>query len=221
MKSLNSVTCGVLLLTALLWPPSNAGAQGPGQFKSNVSIPLGCGCTPQDEKDLNSRLKSIEAMIAEYKTLMPQYRASKHTLNEAIRDTIQGSVKVKLRAARDPGARDFKANTSDLTCHTTYQDGVTACLKGALEDHEQVHRDACKSHKGTDWRFNQLAADYIQEEIDAYQKEYDRLQEEVNKLQAFCSLDPSTRQILIETAAQKERETQAVKDLEFFTAHTD
>lgn len=221
MKIFRLMMGSLFPLMTLLWLPSSSGAQGPGQFKSNVSIPLGCGCSPQDEKDLNSRLKSIEAMIAEYKALMPQYRAGKQTLNEGIRDTIQGSVKVKLRAARDAGARDFKANTSDLTCHTTYQDGVTACLKGALEDHEQVHRDACKSHKGTDWRFNQLAADYIQEEIDGYQKEYDRLQEEVNKMQAFCSLDPSTRQILIQTQAQQEQETQSVKDLEFYTSHLD
>ena len=56
MKIFRLMMGSLFPLMTLLWLPSSSGAQGPGQFKSNVSIPLGCGCSPQDEKDLNSRL---------------------------------------------------------------------------------------------------------------------------------------------------------------------
>jgi len=209
MKIFRLVTGGLLPFIALLWIPSSIGAQGAAGLKSNVSVPLGCGCRKQDETDLNSRMKSIEAMIAEYKALKPQYSAGKQTLTPEIRATIQRSVNAKRLAAKDPNAKDYGANTSDLTCGTTIDDAATPCLRGAVDDHEKVHRDACKSHKGTDWRYNQLVVDYMQEEIDGYQKEWDRLHDEVNKMQAFCSLDPSTRAILEQTAAQQKREEEA------------
>lgn len=205
MKILRLMTCCLLPLTALLWIPSSSAAEKAVEFGKNFKVPLGCGCRPQDEIDLNSRMKSIEAMIAEYKAQMSQYSSGKQTLTPEIRATIQKAVNAKRREAKDPNAKDYGANTSDLTCGTTIDDAATPCLRGAVDNHEKVHRDACKSHKGADWRYNQLVVDYMQEEIDGYQKEWDRLQEEVNKMQAYCSLDPSLRQALEQEAAQQQR----------------
>jgi len=205
MKILRLAMCCLLPLMALLWVPSSSEAEKAVEFGKNFKVPIGCGCSKQDELDLSSRMKSIEAMINEYKALMPQYSSGKQTLTPEIRNTVQSSVNAKRRAAKDQGARDYGANTSDLTCGTTIDESATPCLRGAVDDHEKVHRDACKSHKGADWRYNQLVVDYMQEEINGYQKEWDRLQEEVNKMQAYCSLDPSLRQALEQEAAQQQR----------------
>ena len=205
MMILRLVVCCVLPFIALLWIPSSSEAEKAVEVGKNFKVPLGCGCSKQDELDLSSRMNSIEAMINEYKALMPQYSSGKQTLTPEIRKTVQTSVNATRRAAKDPGARDYGANTSDLTCGTTIDEAATPCLRGAIDDHEKVHRDACKSHKGADWRYNQLVVDYMQEEINGYQKEWDRLQEEVNKMQAYCSLDPSLRQALEQEAAQQQR----------------
>jgi hypothetical protein len=214
MKSFKWVICGLFPLIVLLWFSSSNGAERNIEFGKNFKVPLGCGCSKQDETDLNSRMKSIEAMINEYNALKPQYSGSKQTLTAEIRATIQSSVNAKRLAAKDPNAKDYGANTSDLTCGTTIEDAATPCLRGAVDDHEKVHRDACKSHKGTDWRYNQLVVDYMQEEINGYQKEWDRLQQEVNKMQAYCSLDPSLRQELEQMAAQQQRLKEAADRVE-------
>ncbi len=205
MKLLRWVTGCLFPVMALLWSTSGSTAERAVEFGKHFKVPLGCGCSKQDELDLNSRMKSIDAMINEYKALMSQYSSGKQTLTPEIRKTIQSSVNAKRRAAKEPGARDYGANTSDLTCGTTIDEAATPCLRGAVDDHEKVHRDACNAHKGADWRYNQLVVDYMQEEINGYQREWDRLQEEVNKMQAYCSLDPSLRREMEQMAAQQQR----------------
>jgi hypothetical protein len=230
MKSFRIVTCSLLLWTALVWLPSSNGAERPVEFKKNVSVPLGCGCSPQDETDLNSRIKQVEAAMKEYDSLIKEWEAKEKgskeplLLTSANRGSVQGSVGFRMSTVRTSNARSFKAET-DPSCATTIEPTATPCLRGALQDHESVHKKACDTNKSSnpfvDWRDKQRVVDYMKEEKAGYQKERDRLQDEVNKMQAFCSLDPSTRQILQQTAAQQDNEKKAVKDLESYTTHLD
>jgi hypothetical protein len=223
MKIFRFVMCSLLPLMALLWLPSSSGGEGPVQFKSNVSIPLGCGCSPQDEKDLDSRIKQVEAAMKEYDDLIKEWEGKEKSSKEPLllthesRGSVQGSVGFRMSKVRTQNARSFKAET-DPSCTTTIDPDATPCLRGALQDHESVHKKACDANKSAnplvDWRDKQRVVDYMKEEKAGYQKERDRLQEEVNKMQAFCSLDPSTRQVLIQTAAQQQREEEGESRVE-------
>lgn len=226
MKIFRLMMCSLLPLMALLWIPSSSGAQGAAGFKSNVSVPLGCGCSPQDEKDLDSRIKQVEAAMKEYDALMKEWEAKEKGAKEPLlltsenRGSVQGSVGFRMSSVRTSNARSFKAET-DPSCKTAIDPNATPCLRGALQDHESVHKKACDANKSAnpfvDWRDKQRVVDYMKEEQAGYQKELDRLNDEVKKMQAFCSLDKSTRQILEQAAAQQEQEKTAVDDLEYYS----
>ncbi len=218
MKTFRLMTCALLPLMALLWLPSSSGAQGPVKLKSTISSPLGCGCSPQDETDLESRIRQVEAAIKEYETLIKEWETKEKSgkdsllLTPASRGSVQGSVGFRMSAARNSSARSFGAET-DASCATSIDPDATPCLRGALQDHESVHKKACDSHMSmnplADWREKQRVVDYMKEEQAGYQKELERLKDEVSKLQAFCSLDKSTRYELLEAAAQKQRAEEA------------
>lgn len=218
MKIFRLVMCSLFPLMTLLWLPSSSGAQGAVQFKSNVSIPLGCGCSKQDETDLESRIKQVEAAIKEYEALIKEREAKEKSAKEPLlltpanRGSVQGSVGFRMSGIRTSTARSFGAET-DPSCATSIDPDATPCLRGALQDHESVHKKACDANKSmnpfVDWRDKQRVVDYMKEEQAGYQKELNRLHDEVNKMQAFCSLDKSTRQILEQAAVQQERENEA------------
>jgi len=218
MKSLNSATFGVLLLTALLQPPSSTALEGvdvAAEVKKHMNDPVACGCSPQDEIDLKSRIASLNAVIAEFNAQKKPYRMSKQKLTPAIRGTVSKAVEGKLNGVKDPKARVAGAITYDIGCFTFIDSSATPCLRGSLEDHESVHRAYCAAHDSSDWRYEQQVEDWIQEEIDAYGKELKRLNEELNKQQPFCSLDPSMRGILWGLAAEKERQQEAKEILDW------
>jgi hypothetical protein len=125
-----------------------------------------------------------------------------------------------MSSVRTSNARSFKAET-DSSCKTAIDPNATPCLRGALQDHESVHKKACDANKSAnpfvDWRDKQRVVDYMKEEQAGYQKELGRLNDEVKKMQAFCSLDKSTRQILEQAAGQQEQEKTAVDDLEYYS----
>ena len=223
MKSLNSATCGVLLLTALLWPPSSTaleGAEVAAEVKKHLNDPVACGCSLQDDIDLKSRIASVNAVLAEFAAAKSKYAGSKQTLTSAIRSSVQQPVKQKINAVKDPKAKDYGATTYDLGCFTIIDFSATPCLRGALDDHESVHRQACVDHS-LGWRFDQLVGDWIQEEIDAYQKELDRLNAEQNKRLPFCTLDKSVKRILWQLAEEKERDKEAKSRLDLYWAFLD
>jgi hypothetical protein len=226
MKIFRLMMCSLLPLMALLWIPSSSGAQGAAGFKSNVSVPLGCGCSPQDEKDLDSRIKQVEAAMKEYDALIKEWEAKEKGAKEPLlltsenRGSVQGSVGFRMSSVRTSNARSFKAET-DSSCKTAIDPNATPCLRGALQDHESVHKKTCDANKSAnpfvDWREKQRVVDYMKEEQAGYQKELARLNDEVKKMQAFCSLDKSTRQILEQAAGQQEQEKTAVDDLEYYS----
>jgi hypothetical protein len=217
MKMFRLTVCSLLPLLALLWLPSNAAAQG--------AVPLGCGCSKQDETDLDSRIKQVEAAIKEYESLIKEWEVKEKGAKEPLllthenRGSVQGSVGFRMSTVRNTNARSFGAET-DPTCATSIDPGATPCLRGALQDHESVHKKACDANKSrnpfVDWRDKQRVVDYMKEEQAGYQKELDRLNDEVNKRKKFCSLDPSTRAILEQAAAQKQRLEEASTRVERF-----
>lgn len=206
MKIFRLVTCSLLPLMALLGLPSSSGAQG--------AIPIGCGCSKQDQTDLESRIKQVEAAMKEYDALSKEWEAKEKSAKEPLlltqenRGSVQGSVGFRMSAVRTSNARSFGAET-DPSCTTSIDPAATPCLRGALQDHESVHKKVCDANKSmnpfVDWRDKQRVVDYMKEEQAGYQKELDRLNDELNKMKRFCSLDPSTRALLEQAAAQKQR----------------
>ena len=226
MKIFRLVTCGLLPLMASLWFPSGSGAQGAVELKKNVSIPVACGCSPQDKVDLESRIKQVEAAKKEYDALINEWVAKEKSAKEPLllthanRSSVQGSVGFRMSTVRNSNARSFGAET-DPSCATSIDPAATPCLRGALQDHESVHKKACDANKSlnpfVDWRDKQRVVDYMKEEQAGYQKELDRLNDELKKIPAFCALDKSTVMILLEDSAQQRRLEEASTRVEKYT----
>ena len=223
MKILSSA-CALGLVTAFLWfsPPTQANAQGltaeelEAQLQQNLNTPIACGCSVQDERDLDSRIKSLYAILQEFQAQKQPYSGSKQTLTPTIRSTISQAVNQRINAVKDPKATVAGATTYDFGCFTIIDSSATPCLRGAIDDHESVHRAACDAHSSADWRYSQTVEDWIQEELDAYNKELKRLLEERNKRLPFCKLDPSVKKALVNMANEKEREQEAKEILDWF-----
>ena len=128
------------------------------------------------------------------------------------RGSVQGSVGFRMSGVRIPNARSFGAET-DASCATTIDPDATPCLRGALQDHESVHKKACETNKSVnpfvDWRDTQRVVDYMREEQAGYRKELERLKTELDKMKPFCSLDRSVQDALRQIAAEKERQGEA------------
>jgi hypothetical protein len=224
MKILNSAAYTLCLLTAFVWFPSNTQASTQGltqeeidaQVQQNLNTPIACGCSLQDDIDIENRIAMVNMIGSEFGAAKKKYAGSKQTVTPEIRDAVQQPIQQRINNEQDPKARDYSANTGDFFCTTSFQSGVTPCLRGALDDHEAVHRAACEANPGTDWRYKQLVEDWIQEEMDAYKKEGDRLREERSKRLPFCKLDPSVKKILWQLAADKEREKEAKEIVDWF-----
>ncbi len=208
MKTFRLMTYS-LPLVALLWLPSSSIAQGSSQKP--------CGCTNQDKADLEQRIKRVEAAMKEYDALVKEWEQKEKgsgeslLLNPTARQSVQGSVWFKMKNIKFRNAVDYKADT-DASCKVTIDPAASACLRGALEDHEGLHKKECEKNKGKDlidWRFTQRVVDYMKEEKAGYQKELDRLNEESNKQKNCPKLDPSARQLVDQAAAQQKRLGQA------------
>lgn len=219
MKAMNSAACRVFLFSALLWLPSStavAEVDVEAEVKKHINDPVACGCSVQDERDLDSRINSLYAIHQEFQAQKKPYSGNKQTLTPAIRSTISKAVNQRINAVKDPNATVAGATTYDIGCFTLIDSSATPCLRGAIDDHESVHRAACDAHSGSDWRYSQTVEDWIQEEIDAYEIEEKRLRDEQSKQLPFCKLDPSTTERLREIAADKEREKEAKEIADWF-----
>lgn len=206
---------GVLILLGM---PIHSRAQGGA-----------CGCTQQDKVDLENRIKQVKAGMQEWDALVKEWEAmEKHAgepllLDSESKAVVKGSVKFKISGVGDPLARSFGAET-DPACHVTVDHQATPCLRGALEDHEAVHKKICDTSKSfnpfIDWRTSQRVVDYMKEEKAGYQKELDRLMEERKKQEKNCKklikLDLSMQRQLQQTFAQRERLQSANNRLESY-----
>jgi len=204
MRILNSATYSLVLGTALLWVPCSMGAEVDfeAEVKKHMNDPIGCGCSKQDETDLESRIKQVEAAIKEYESQIKEWEAKEKSAKESLfltndnRGSVQGSVGFRMSTVRTANARSFAAET-DAGCTTKIDPNATTCLRGALQDHESVHKKACEANKSinpfVDWRDKQRVVDYMKEEQAGYRKESERLQQELQKMKKYCSLDKSIR----------------------------
>ena len=204
MRILNSATYSLVLGTALLWVPCSMGAEVDfeAEVKKHMNDPIGCGCSKQDETDLESRIKQVDAAIKEYESQIKEWEAKEKSAKESLfltndnRGSVQGSVGFRMSTVRTANARSFAAET-DAGCTTKIDPNATTCLRGALQDHESVHKKACEANKSinpfVDWRDKQRVVDYMKEEQAGYRKESERLQQELQKMKKYCSLDKSIR----------------------------
>ena len=223
MKTLISATCTPCLLTVCLWLSSNATAATQGltkeefdaQVQQNLNTPIACGCSGQDYDDLNNRIKLVMMMRSEFGAAKTKYAGSKQTVTPAIRNAVQNPIRVRINNEKDPKATDAGATTYDFGCFTIIDSKATKCLRGALDDHEAVHRKVCDEHP-LGFRYDQLVEDWLQEEMDAYDTELQRLREEQNRQLPFCKLDPSVKRRLEQIAADKEREKEAQEIVDWF-----
>jgi hypothetical protein len=209
----------LLAICALAWLPADLHAQGTGA----------CGCTEQDKLDVKSRIQQTEAAMRELDRMIKfwQGRANgsmtlddgatqQDMSSEEFRSTVlMGELGFVFYPAQIKGSRAFGAGTGP-TCEVEIDPNATACLRGALQDHENVHAKACKANKSlnpfVDWRSSQTVVDYLKEEREGYQKENERLkreQEIQNKQCKPTQLDPSAKNQLRQTLAQQERNNQS------------
>lgn len=211
----------LFLFMAFLWPAASVGAPGvdlEAEIKKNLNVPVACSCSDQDKTDLESRIKQVEAAIKEYEALIKEWETKERGAKESLllthenRGSVQGSVGFRMSGVRVSSARSFGADT-DAACATTIDPDATPCLRGALQDHESVHKKACDANKSmnpfVDWRDKQRVVDYMREEQAGYQKELARLKAELDKMKPFCSLDRSVQDALRHIAAEKERQGEA------------
>ena len=201
-------------LTILISIPVRSPAQGSGQSA--------CGCSQQDKTDLESRINQVKAAMKEYDALVSEWEQKEKgareplLLNPTNRSSVQGSVGFKMSTAKDSNAMAFDAVT-DPACHTHINPNATPCLRGALEDHEAVHKKVCDKNKSfnpfTDWRSSQRVVDYMKEEKAGYQKELERLTKELEQQKKNCKtvteLALSDQRQMQGALAQREREQSA------------
>ncbi|GFO82371.1 MAG: hypothetical protein A49_19980 [Methyloceanibacter sp.] len=195
-----------------------------------------CGCTEQDKLDVKSRLQQTEAAMRELDRMIKFWQgrangsmtlgdgADQNNMNtEEFRSTVlMGELGFVFYPAQIKGSRAYGANTGP-TCEVTVNPNATACLRGALQDHENVHAKACKAHKSlnpfVDWRSDQTVVDYLKEEREGYQKEQERLKREQDMQRKHCQptqLDPSAKNQLQQALAQQERANQSNARLQTF-----
>jgi len=194
-----------------------------------------CGCSQQDKLDLESRIKQVKAAIQEFDALIKEWEAKeKHAgepfiLDPDSKQIVVDTLNFKLGGVADPKARRFGAET-DRNCKIIIPPGATPCLRGALEDHEAVHKTACKPAVeqmpiydilgNINWRLTQRVVDYMKEEKAGYQKELERLTKELEQQKKNCKtvtkLDLSMQGQLQGALAQQERLQSANNRLESY-----
>jgi len=151
-------------------------------------------CTCPDMLDLASRSNQVKAAIQTYQQQLATWTSAggAPTADEASRITFQrGTVEPPMVAIKDYRANTASANTGP-DCTTTI-DAPTQCLRVLMEQHEFVHRNACRDHASehvsvTDviaqrW---QTLADYAREEIEAYQAERTYIEAALSNLERDC-----------------------------------
>ena len=215
------VPCSVLAVIALWWMSAAGLAQG------GAASP--CGCTQQDKIDLESRTKQVDAAIRELDRMIKDWEGrergsgEKLFLNEDLRAVLMRDLGFSMM--KDPKAAAYGADT-DPTCAVTIDPKATRCLRGALEDHEAVHKKVCEEKKSPnpfiDFRSSQRVVDYLKEEKEGYQKERSRLTSDLDLQKKQCTtvtqLDKSAQQQLQQILAQRERFRSAKQRLEMYGA---
>ena len=144
--------------------------------------------------DLANRNNQVKAAIQAYEQQLSAWTAAGGApgANEAARVNLQeGIIEPPMAAVKDHRANTASAKTFP-DCTTTF-DAPTACLRVLMEQHEHVHRGACRAHVsehsaiseafGGRW---QTLADYAREEIEAYKAERIYIEAALTNLERDC-----------------------------------
>lgn len=151
-------------------------------------------CTCPDMLDLASRNNQVKAAIQGYEQQLSAWSAAGGApgADEPARVAFQdGVIEPPMAAVKDHRANTASAKTFP-DCRTTF-DAPTQCLRVLMEQHEQIHRDACRAHTaehsavsevvGGRW---QTLADYAREEIEAYKAERIYIEAALTNLERDC-----------------------------------
>ncbi|HET9446100.1 MAG TPA: hypothetical protein VFO35_07565, partial [Steroidobacteraceae bacterium] len=151
-------------------------------------------CTCPDMLDLANRNNQVKAAIQAYEQQLATWSAAggAPAADEAARIAFQeGVVEPPMAAVKDHRANSASAKTFP-DCTTTF-DAPTQCLRVLMEQHEQVHRDACRAHTAETspvadairgrW---QTLADYAHEEIEGYKAERIYIEAALSNLERDC-----------------------------------
>ena len=151
-------------------------------------------CTCPDMLDLASRNNQVKAAIQAYEQQLSSWSSAgaAPSADEAARIAFQNDViEPPMSAVKDHRANGASAKTFP-DCTTTF-DAPTTCLRVLMEQHEQVHRDACREHTadhspvsealGGRW---QTLADYAREEIEGYKAERIYIEAALTNLERDC-----------------------------------
>src|SRR5688572_26570733 len=151
-------------------------------------------CTCPDMLDLASRNNQVKAAIQAYEQQLSSWSSAgaAPSADEAARIAFQNDViEPPISAVKDHRANSASAKTFP-DCTTTF-DAPTTCLRVLMEQHEQVHRDACRAHTadhspvsealGGRW---QTLADYVREEIEGYKAERIYIEAALTNLERDC-----------------------------------
>jgi hypothetical protein len=144
--------------------------------------------------DLASRSNQVKDAIKAYESQLAAWSSGigAPAADEDSRDTFQSEhIEPPMSAAKDSRANVASANTGP-DCQTTFE-APTSCLRALMEQHEFIHREACRVHLGehvsvTDvlsprW---QTLADYAREEIEGYKAERIYIEAALSNLEHDC-----------------------------------
>ena len=224
MPILQVIAGGLLGFMLLIWPSSDSRAQRPDEP---------CSCKLQDKLDLDSRIQKLKEAAKEYDNLIKQWQQNPNQkLTEKVRVAEQAKVNSAMAKIKVVGANSYAGSLAKTyaSCESEIFDFVPPCLRRAVQDHENKHRQRCLQHKdpdndiivdmvkGTsDWRANQTVLQYLQEEKADHQGEIAILQAELDKMNKQCkqftALDRYQRFELDQAVAQRERMDQAERRL--------
>jgi hypothetical protein len=151
-------------------------------------------CTCPDMLDLASRNNQVKAAMQAYQEQLAAWTAAGGApgADEEGRTAFQlDIVEPSMVAAKDSRANTASAETKG-DCRTTIN-APTACLRVLMEQHEQVHRDACVVHSNEHVSVSdtiiprwQTLADYAREEIEAYKAERTYIEAALSNLERDC-----------------------------------
>jgi len=151
-------------------------------------------CTCPDMLDLTNRNRQVKTAIQMYERNLADWQTAgaAPAANEDSRYQLQHeSVEPAMVEMFDPRANTASAVTGP-DCRTAVT-APTACLNVLMEQHEQVHRNACRTHQAAGVgvsdaffeRFSTLA-DYAREEIEGYKAERTYIEAALSNLERDC-----------------------------------
>jgi hypothetical protein len=151
-------------------------------------------CTCPDMLDLTNRNRQVKTAIHMYERNLAAWQTAGGAppATEGSRTKLQDeSIGPAMSEIHDSRANTASAKTV-ADCRTTI-DAPTACLTVLMEQHEQIHRNACRTHQASsigpsDAFFErwQTLADYAREEIEGYKAERTYIEAALSNLERDC-----------------------------------